>query len=663
LSNEIEDTDNLDIIHYWNVVCLRKWWVIIFCLVVSGLAYAIISHMKPVYSATTQLLIETQKNQVTPVQDVYNAAPTSSYRLDPYRTQIQLLQSRQLLEKLIDRLGLENMEEFKPVRGEKQRQDWLHTYFDIGDAPALTAEAKREMRREVMVQQIKTNLKLENRPLTSLIDMTFESESPDLAAKLPNMLAQLYMEENLALRDQKIREATQWMQERTAILKEKFDKSQRALQQYVEKEKLVNLGYNAKDSGNTSITDELQDLNKMVSEANLNVSELSLKYGYRHPKLIAARQALTRAKNRLEQRKREFRLLGRKNIKGQDLKQKMEAAKALYEKFANRQNEVLEAATLRSETARVVEAAMVPVSPIKPKKLKLFLASVFGSLLFGVFLAILVDMLNSSIRTIKDVEDKLKQPVLGVLPILKATRGKHPNVASAMVDAVHASFAEAMASIRTGLVLSGLDNPHKVILVTSSIPNEGKTTAAISLAISLGKMEKVLLIDSDMRQPSINQWCSIDERRLGLSEFVAGSATLNDCIIKRPAMGIDLLSAGHCPPNPLELLSSDRLKKLLLVLENHYDRIIIDSPPVQAVSDSLVLAKYAKSVIYVVKADATRTGIVKAGLQRLQQYNAPITGIVLNQIDPNKANKYGEEFGGYFDHYGYGVENRVKAKA
>jgi len=229
-------------------------------------------------------------------------------------------------------------------------------------------------------------------------------------------------------------------------------------------------------------------------------------------------------------------------------------------------------------------------------------------------------------------------------------------VAAAMLEAVNASFSEAMATIRTGLILSGLDNPHKVLLLTSSVPGEGKTTTAISLAISLGRMEKVLLIDSDMRRPSINRWCSIDEKKAGLSEFVAGTAQLKECIISHDALGVDLLTAGQCPPNPLELLASDRFEKLLRVLENHYDRIIIDSPPVQSVSDSLILSKYAKSVVYVIKAESTRTSVAKAGIARLLKYGAPLTGVVLNQVDTRNAGKYGEDYDGYFDQYGYGAK-------
>ena len=652
-----EDSGGLDLSHYWNVICLKKWWIIVFCVIITALVAGFVSKMKPVYSATAELLIETKKVNAIAIRDVYGIDNNSSFKVDLYRTQMRLLQSRQLIEKVIDRLNLSQRPEFKAE--DDSKPSWLEFLMGGEQQPQQTDAALRED----IVHKIRQHLILTNVSRTSLLDITFESEYPELAAELPNTLAQVYIESNLELRNQKTLKATAWMQERTTILKKKLDDAQNELQRFIEKEKLVNIGSNGQEGVGVLASDELRDLTKRVVRAKLNVSELALEYGEKHPKLRAAREELARSESRLWAAKKEIRALGRKNVGLQALRSNVESAKALYEKFFNRTNEALEAATLESENARLVESAIAPVLPIKPNKPKLVVAGFAASLLLGIFIALMLDMMNATIRSVKDVEDRLQQPILGLLPILKVRRGKQPNVASAMVDAVNAVFSEAMSTIRTGLILSGLDNPHKVILLTSSVPDEGKTTVAISLAISLGRMEKVLLIDSDMRQPSINRWCRIERNKLGLSDFVAGGATLKECIVKRDDMGIDLLVAGRCPPNPLELLSSERFGRLLNVLEGHYDRIIIDSPPVQAVSDSLVLSQYAKSVIYVVKAEATRTSVVKAGIQRLQKFNAPITGVVLNQVDTKKTTKYGDEYGGYFDQYGYGAKAVIDDKS
>ncbi|MDA1302179.1 MAG: CpsD/CapB family tyrosine-protein kinase, partial [Proteobacteria bacterium] len=227
----------------------------------------------------------------------------------------------------------------------------------------------------------------------------------------------------------------------------------------------------------------------------------------------------------------------------------------------------------------------------------------------------------------------------------------------------HHTFAEAIRSLRTSVVLSGLDKPHKVIVVTSSVPNEGKTTVSSNLALALGQMEKVLLIDADMRRPSLATEYDLPKGTVGLAELVAGTNEMADCIHRRDKEGIDLLSAGAVPPNPLDLLSSGRFAEVLKTLRDRYDRIIIDSAPTQAVSDSLVLSTKADALIYVVKSDSTPANVAKNGIERLMRVNAPVIGAVLNQFDAEAASKYGYYGGGRYGYgnygyYGYGYASK-----
>ncbi|MNQ78874.1 Tyrosine-protein kinase YwqD [compost metagenome] len=196
-----------------------------------------------------------------------------------------------------------------------------------------------------------------------------------------------------------------------------------------------------------------------------------------------------------------------------------------------------------------------------------------------------------------------------------------------------------------------MDDPHKILVVTSSIPGEGKSTVAANLACALGQMEKVLLIDADMRRPTMAKNFGFAVGTPGLANLIAGTAKLEECV--KHIEGIDMLSAGAVPPNPLELLSSARFEKVVEFLRSKYDRIVIDSPPTQAVSDALVLGTLANALIYVVKSEATPIPLVQKGIGQLLQNNAPVTGIVLNQVDIKKAQKQGYSYGGYYDYYGY----------
>lgn len=209
-----------------------------------------------------------------------------------------------------------------------------------------------------------------------------------------------------------------------------------------------------------------------------------------------------------------------------------------------------------------------------------------------------------------------------------------------------------MRTIRTGIVLSGLDNPAKVIVVTSTLPGEGKSTIALNLGAALGQMEKTLVIGADLRRPSMAQRCNLAPNP-GLSNFVAGTATLEDSIQYLDALKIHVMPAGLIPPNPLEMISSKKFTEALATLREQFDRIVIDSSPVQPVSDGLVLASYADSVIYVVKSDATYATHARKGIRRVVGFNEPLTGIVLNQFDAKKAGRYhyGSKYYEYRDYY------------
>ena len=221
------------------------------------------------------------------------------------------------------------------------------------------------------------------------------------------------------------------------------------------------------------------------------------------------------------------------------------------------------------------------------------------------------------------------------------------------------SFAESVRTIRTGVVLSSLDQPHQTLVVTSTVSGEGKSTVALNLALALGQLGKVLLIDADLRSPTQARLFGLDSKTPGLTDLVAGTVTMAECIRNIPG-DIDVLFAGSTlPPDPLKILSSERFSKLLQKAEATYDTVVIDSAPVELVSDARLLATRATGVVYVVKADATSHQVVRHGLGALIDTGTPLLGVVLNQIDPETAHAYGKFKHGYsrygsYSHYSYG---------
>lgn len=422
----------------------------------------------------------------------------------------------------------------------------------------------------------------------------------------------------------------------------------------------------------------IQQFKADEAKAKAKVEELSRRYGARHPAMEGARSELNAAsaslRGQVEQivagiernyqlavanenslrssfnaNKAQIQQISAKEFRLRELQREVEANRALYDTFMTRLKETSATADLDTANARIVDPAVVPSEPVKPKKTLIVLIAGLLALFAGVGLTLLLDALNNTFKSTEEIEGKLNIPVLGILPLLK--KKERSEIAHMFQEGQNKPFCEAIRTIRTGVVLSAMDNAHKVIVITSSIPGEGKSTVSANLAFALGQVEKVLLIDADLRRPALAKNFDFPVGTPGLANLIANTAKLEDCL--REMNGISMLCAGTVPPNPLELLSSQRFAKAIEYLKSKYDRIIIDSPPTQAVSDAMVLSTFANALIYVIKSDSTAIPLVEKGVGQLLQNNAPVTGIVLNQVDVKKAQKYGYSYGGYYDYYGY----------
>ncbi|MCE9522375.1 MAG: CpsD/CapB family tyrosine-protein kinase [Alphaproteobacteria bacterium] len=265
----------------------------------------------------------------------------------------------------------------------------------------------------------------------------------------------------------------------------------------------------------------------------------------------------------------------------------------------------------------------------------------------GMLLALMMERLDNGFKTGVEIERTLQVPNLAVVPMLKGAK----HVADRVVQKPLSAFSESIRSIHAGLQLSNVDRPPKVVVFTSSVPNEGKT----SLAVSLGRLaskggSRVILIDGDLRHPSVGAQFSPRKSEAGLVEVLAGKRDLASVLHRDPISPLEFVPIASPPANPADLLASLAMKNLIEVLRQHYDLIIIDAAPVLPVSDTRLLGRLADKIVYVVRWDSTPREAVSSGIKLMRESNADIAGTVLNQADLRRHAIYGYGYASY----GYG---------
>jgi capsular exopolysaccharide synthesis family protein len=349
--------------------------------------------------------------------------------------------------------------------------------------------------------------------------------------------------------------------------------------------------------------------------------------------------------------------LGRKQLEAQALEQTVTTNRQSYDAFLN---QLMETSTRSADTvsmiARVVDPAVPELIPFKPNKQRMVMMSLALALMGGLGIALMLDKFDNTLKRREDVEDRLGVPILGELLLLKGKRADGAPLVppTEFLDEPTSGFAEEIRTIRTGVALSSLGQSQQTLVVTSTMSGEGKSTVALNLALALGQLGNVLLIDADLRRPSLAKLFGQDNKTAGLTDLVAGTAKVSDCIRAVPG-GIHVLFAGSTvPPDPPKILSSERFSTVLQNAATTYDSVVIDSAPVELVSDARILATKTSGVVYVIKADHTPHQAVRQGLSALSDTGTPLLGVVLNQIDPKRAQAYGNYKYGYSRYGRYG---------
>ncbi|WP_432463938.1 GumC family protein [Agarivorans sp. QJM3NY_33] len=423
---------------------------------------------------------------------------------------------------------------------------------------------------------------------------------------------------------------------------------------------------------------QLRDVRVAEIEAERLVSELSKRYGPKHDKMIQAQAQLAAVRERagrvlndlatgiekelrgavkqensiqaeLASKKTQFQAIAVKRATYDALKREVDSNRKLYDLFLNRQKETAATNDFQSAVARFSDRAVIPLDPAKPNKGLIIALVALASLLFSMVLVLITDAFHNTIEKSSDIQEKLGLHPLGAIPKINAKKYKNKLMDSQVFfDEKQRYFSESIRTIRTSLLFNLVNNQRKRVCITSSVPGEGKSTTAMNLAMAMAGMEKVLLIEADLRKPSLSERFGFNQNPLGLTNHLVMGAELSDCIYHHKKSGLDTLFGGMLIPNPQELLASNKFAMLIEQLEQRYDKIVIDSPPLLAVSDGLLLSRLAGAALLVVQAGSTNIKQLNSSLESLIKHDIAIDGVVINKASPKQKNEYGD-----YQYYGY----------
>jgi capsular exopolysaccharide synthesis family protein len=698
---------------YWRIARKHKWVILATLVVLVTIVTIGTMLTRSVYRAEAKLEIGKDTERVLSGQRIMEVETANVFNPFYLQTQVDILRSRDLSRRVIQRLNLSDNNEFKAKGIE-----------NLG-------ENEREVR---MVNAFQRRYDIAVGRQSKVVSLTFDAHDPRLAAEVTNTIANEYIKWSMESRLQGVGDAKEFLAKRVQEAEANLRQAEAELQQYLADHKIISLD----DSGNITIArteqlnrqltdvenerraaealyyrskevaaDELppvindvtvQILIKELSRQRQELANLSAKYQPNFPAVKQVQEQIKQLETQLNEAKQrivknietQFQVARKREAdvkaalgqsKGEAIqqnreatelnlkKQKVETNRKNYEDLGNRLRQAEVESDFRPSNIRIVQQAEIPIAPIKPNKVLNIGLSLLIGLALGVGLAFFLEYLNNTINTAEDVERFVQLPALGAIPSLQSLAknrmlgglGNGNGKQSAALTAPNnellsghepiSSFAESYRALRTSLLLSSAEHAPRTMLITSSHPAEGKTTIVANTAISLAQTgAKVLVLDADMRRPRCHKILNA-KNDSGLSTFLSRDIRLEGAIQEHDIPNLYVLPAGPVPPNPSELLSSIKLRILVSELEDRFDHIIIDSPPVIHVTDALIISPHVDGVVIVVKGGQTPREAVMRAKQALLDVNAKIFGVVLNCVDLNSENYYYNYKYSYYHNY------------
>jgi len=691
----------------------KRRGIVLTCLGVS-LALAVLYNYtsRPVYQATTQILIDRDTPNVLPNKELVELVQGG---MDYYQTQYQLLKGRSLAERAVERLKLQRHPELATG---PMMNPWERVRGFLGRPPSAVVDPTG-LRLSPAAAAFRSRIDVDPLPGSRLVNLHFRAYDPQVAADAVNMLAQLYIEQSLELRFTTSTEATGWLKERLNEQQAKVEAAEKTLQQYREAEGLVN-----QEERQGLVEQKLQMLNGAVLDARTDriakeslynqiasqgpgqiesfplvlgsepvqalKAELALlqkeearladSLGDRHPDMVRLRAQIrsTEEKIRAEMRnvaraaeseyrtalakearlaanleavKHEAQDTNRKSIEYGVLKREMETNRQLYQDLLTKTKQTGLETELKTTNIRVVEKAETPRGPVSPNRMRNYQVALVLGLLVGIGLALGFEHLDNTFKTPEDVKANLQVPFLGMVPDVGVKTGAgaaRGSNASHVLKSPNSAVADAYRVLRTNLIFTSAETTGRVLLVTSASPGEGKTTTVANLATALAQNGAKVLAVDADLRRPTLNHHFGLQKTPGLSDLIVGKSAASQAIQSTRVHGLQVLACGYQPPNPVELLGSPMMKQILDAIRAHYDWVLIDAPPLLAMADAPVLCSLVEGVVLVLAAEVATKPAVMRAIDQVLSVGGKVTGVVLNKVNLERNSYYYSQYYGEY---------------
>lgn len=627
------------------------------------------------------------------------------------QTEVDLIRSPYLAARVVENLNLTQYPEFNKTLQKPGLVAKIKGIFKKPiqrNAPDQAAFVKN-----VTIRTLLDKMRVSSTPRSLTINIRAEAQAPELAVKIANQIAEEYLLDQREYRADTTQEAGDFLDGRLDELRNKLAGSEKKVQEFrskhnlfetqgqtvtdqqmselntqlilaradrAEKEALLRQVNQVKRSGGTGSVSSvlnsnvIQSLKVQESELARQQADISSRYGPKHPRMANIQAEVADLNAKISQevariiggiendvaiaRSRENELNRSLNrIKSQlgvsksfalelaELEREMNSDRAVYEAFLSRSKETAQQKNLIQNDARIISRAVKPIKPASPRLKIILILSIFLGVCAGVALVALLEHLDDAFRTLTQVEKATRYVGLGMLPLLD--KGADPILY--LRNKPTSLFAENLRKIQSAAHFSNNEAAPKVMMVTSTLMGEGKSTVSLSIShITAQAGLKVLLIDADMRRPTMAEYIKLEFKH-SLADVLAGKVALEKAIYHEHVSGIDVMFSKPNTNNSNELLNSERMDSLLKRARKNYDLVVIDTPPVSALVDTTTLARKVDTTVFVLRWGDTSKGMVDDAVAHMKNQNFPVAGVVLNQVDMEQAPTYG--FAGEYKRY------------